>query len=134
MKPLNIFNFMLFTIFLMTAGLDPLLAVESSLISGSVYCDHNQNGSFDEQDKGLKNIHVQIFVDQCGGTALQTIHTDKDGEFTFKGFDANTYYIRADIVCVCGGRMPTTNTCQKVELKEGETLKLQPFGYSDYGQ
>ena len=43
---------------LLTAGYVQLLAAESTLITGSVYCDHNQNGSFDNDEKGLENIHI----------------------------------------------------------------------------
>jgi hypothetical protein len=119
---------------LLTAGYVQLLAAESTLITGSVYCDHNQNGSFDNDEKGLENIHIQIFAGQCGGNALQMIHTDEEGNFTFQGFDAGTYFIRADVACVCGGRMPTTTSCQKLELSAGQTISLPPFGYSEYGQ
>ena len=108
--------------------------MESGRITGSVYCDHNKNHQFDKTEKGLENIHVQIFVKQCSGPALQTVHTDFEGKFVFEGFGPDTYYIRSDVACVCGGRMPTTNTCQKVILEEGMTIDLPPFGYTEYGQ
>ena len=123
-----------FCVLLMGVSIGSVAAMESSAITGAVYCDHNNNGQLDNEEKGLENIHVQIFINKCGGTALQTIHTNKDGNFTFHGFDPNTYFIRSDVPCVCGGRMPTTNTCQKVVLREGETVVLPPFGYSEYGQ
>ena len=119
---------------LLVFGSGVSMATESSFINGSVYCDHNKNGDCDQEDKGLANIHVQIFLDKCGGTALQTIHTDKEGNFSFRDFNANTYFVRADVPCVCGGRVPTTNTCQKVVLKAGETVELPPFGYTEFGQ
>ena len=121
-------------ILLLVAGSSLVIAAEPTRITGSVYCDHNQNGQFDHKEKGLKNIHVQIFAGQCGGNALQMIHTDEDGNFTFQGFDAGTYFVRADVACVCGGRMPTTTSCQKVVLSAGEAIELPPFGYSEYGQ
>jgi hypothetical protein len=126
--------YVVLSIFLLVVAMGHTRAMESSSITGAVYCDHNHNGQLDNEEKGLENIHVQIFIDECSGTALQTVHTNKDGNFTFHGFDPNTYFIRSDVPCVCGGRMPTTNTCQKVELKEGETVILPPFGYSEYGQ
>lgn len=115
-------------------SIDPLTAAEPSLITGSVYCDHNQNGKLDNDEKGLENIHVQIFSSYCGGTALQTVHTDRDGNFAFRNFAPDTYFISADLACVCGGRMPTTTACHEVDLLAGQTVNLLPFGYSEYGQ
>ena len=134
MKLTNIIVFVTFLVLVSTFGSAPLTASEPSFINGRVYCDHNKNGDCDQEDQGLANIHVQIFLDKCGGTALQTIHTDQDGHFSFHNFNANTYYVRADIPCVCGGRSPTTTTCQKVVLKDGETVHLKPFGYTEFGQ
>ena len=126
--------FAIFTVLLLVILIGPAPAMASGTISGSVYCDHNNNGKLDDEDRGLENIHVQIFTLKCGGTALQTIHTNQDGGFTFQGFDPDTYFIRADVPCVCGGRQPTTTTCQKVELGEGEDVVLPPFGYTEFGQ
>lgn len=111
-----------------------LQAGESGLITGSVYCDLNYNGRLDEGEEGLENIHVQLFADYCGGTALQMIHTDRDGKFIFRGYEPGAYLVRADLACVCGGRQPTTTTCQRADLRSGESVNLPPFGYSDYGQ
>jgi hypothetical protein len=134
MKFLKCIIFCFLPVLLLVAGHGRVIAEESTLITGSVYCDHNQNGRFDNEEKGLENIHIQIFAGQCGGNVLQMVHTDKEGNFNFQGFEAGTYFIRADVACVCGGRMPTTSSCQKVELSAGGTINLAPFGYSEYGQ
>jgi hypothetical protein len=109
-------------------------AGETTLINGSVYCDHNKNGNCDKDDQGLKDIPVEVFQGWCGGNAIQVTHTDSGGKFQFKDLAADTYFVRADVPCVCGGRMPTTATCQEVVLLEGEVVQLPPFGYSEFGQ
>jgi len=134
MKRSGILLTLVFLVVCLAASIDQLTAAELSLITGSVYCDHNQNGKLDNEEKGLENIHVQIFTSYCGGTSLQTVHTNNEGNFSFKDFGPDTYFIRADLACVCGGRMPTTTTCQQVDLLPGQTVNLLPFGYSEYGQ
>ncbi len=109
-------------------------AAETNSISGRVYCDLNQNGTCDCEEGGLEKIHIQIFADRCGGTPLQTITSDREGNFTFHDFIPATYFIRADLKYVCGGRLPTTGTCREVELAAGEAVSLEPFSFSDYGQ
>lgn len=126
--------YLFFAVFFFSIAVGFAMAMELTSITGAVYCDHNNDGQLGGGDEGLENVHVQIFINKCGGTALQTVHTNKDGNFTFHGFDPNTYFIRADVPCVCGGRMPTTISCQKVVLSEGESINLPPFGYTDYGQ
>jgi len=134
MKYSGITSTLIFLTLCLTSGTFQLVAAEPSLITGSVYCDHNQNGKLDNAEKGLENIHVQIFSSYCGGTALQTVHTDRDGNFVFRNFAPDTYFISADLACVCGGRMPTTASCHEVDLLAGQTVNLLPFGYSEYGQ
>jgi len=103
-------------------------------INGSVYCDQNKDGVCDCEEDGLKGIHIQLFSEHCGGTALQTIHTDEQGKFSFHITEPGTYFVMVDLDYVCGGRVPTTKTCQQVELAAGEAVTLDPFGYSTYGQ
>ena len=125
-------------IFLLT----PLLAVademvagaETDGINGSVYCDQNQDGVCDCDEDGLKGIHIQLFTEHCGGTALQTIHTDDNGKFSFHVPEPGTYFVMVDLDYVCGGRVPTTRICQKVDYEAGEAVTLEPFGYSRLGQ
>lgn len=107
---------------------------EAGTISGSVYCDQDENGQCGCDEHGLKGIHIQLFAKHCGGVALQTIHTDKDGNFSFHVPKAGQYFVMADLDYVCGGRVPTTSTCQKVALEAGETVTLEGFGYSKYGK
>lgn len=110
------------------------MAAETGSISGSVYCDHDKNGICDCEEKGLRNIHVQIFTEHCGGTALQTVSTDEKGNFAFAKFNPGTYFVSVDLDYVCGGRIPTTNNCQQVKLVNGENISLPAFGYSEFGQ
>lgn len=107
---------------------------EPSTITGSVFCDQNKDGECDCEESGLVDIEIQIFLDHCGGTPQQTLLTDPQGQFTFYDFPPGTYFVQADLDYVCGGRVPTTLTCQQVELAAGQTVTLPPFGYSEYGQ
>lgn len=103
-------------------------------INGSVYCDKNEDGKCNCVEEGLDDMHIQLFTQQCGGTPLQTIHTDKEGNFSFYVPKPGHYYVMVDLEYVCGGRVPTTDTCQQVDLEAGETITLEPFGYSNYGK
>ena len=113
---------------------DPLVAAETGSITGSVYCDKDENGICDCDDGGLKNIRVQAFAEHCRGTALQTVATDEKGNFTFGNFNPGTYFIAVDLDYVCGGRIPTTSNCQQVTLVNGEVVNVPAFGYSEYGK
>lgn len=119
---------------LLAAHSGQLMATETGSISGNVYCDHDKNGICDCEETGLRNIHVQIFAQRCGGTALQTVATDEKGNFAFESFSPGTYFVAVDLDYVCGGRVPTTTHCQQVKLVNGENITLPAFGYSEYGQ
>jgi len=122
--------------------LAPMLAVadnpvehpQADGINGSVYCDENRDGTCGCEEHGLKGIHIQLFTEHCGGMARQTIHTDENGKFSFHVAEPGTYYVMVDLDYVCGGRVPTTKTCQQVTLVAGEAVTLEPFGYSVLGQ
>ena len=124
---------LIFSALLTTYG-GQLIAAETGSISGNVYCDHDKNGICDCEETGLKDIHVQIFAERCGGTALQTVATDEKGNFAFRRFSPGTYFVSVDLDYVCGGRVPTTTHCQQVKLIDGENINLPAFGYSEYGQ
>ncbi|MFC1688883.1 SdrD B-like domain-containing protein [Pseudomonadota bacterium] len=119
---------------LLAASDDQVVKAEPGTINGSVYCDQNQDGKCDCEEGGLKDIHIQIFSEHCGGTAMQTIHTDKEGNFSFHIPEPGQYFVMVDLDYVCGGRVPTTSVCQEVVLAAGETVTLIPFGYSSIGQ
>ena len=114
---------------------DQVVKAEPGAINGSVYCDQNQDGKCNcGEERGLKDIHIQLFSEHCGGMALQTIHTDKEGNFSFHIPEPGQYFVMVDLDYVCGGRVPTTSTCQEVNLVAGETVTLIPFGYTVFGQ
>ncbi len=122
----------LFTLLVSAYG--ALFAAQPGSITGNVYCDRDKNGVCDCEEGGLKGIPVQIYAEHCGGTPLQTVSTDEKGNFKFESFDPGTYFVMVDIDYVCGGRVPTTSSCQQVQLADGETVKLTAFGYSEFGQ
>ncbi|MCW8926508.1 MAG: carboxypeptidase-like regulatory domain-containing protein [Xanthomonadales bacterium] len=107
---------------------------ESGTINGNVYCDQDEDGKCNCAEQGIEDMHIQIFATQCGGTPLQTIHTDKKGNFSFHVPKPGHYYVMVDLDYVCGGRIPTTQNCRQVDLQAGETVTLEPFGYSIYGK
>ena len=107
---------------------------QAGTINGSVYCDEDEDGQCGCEEHGLRDIHIQLFTGHCGGAALQTIHTDKQGNFSFHVPGPGHYFVKVDLDYVCGGRVPTTGTCQEVNLGAGETVELTPFGYSNYGK
>ena len=111
-----------------------LYAAETGSIAGNVYCDSDKNGICDCEEGGLKNIGIKIYTDQCGGNALQTIQTNAKGDFSFENLQAGTYFVKVDLDYVCGGRVPTTQSCQQVSMSAGETIMLDAFGYSEFGQ
>lgn len=134
MRLLKLSTSLLLLPLLLTAYSNHLVAADAGSITGNVYCDLDKNGICDCEEAGLKNIHVQIFNEYCGGTALQTVETDENGNFEFKSFDPGIYFVSVDLDYVCGGRVPTTSYCQKVTLVDGENITLPAFGYSEYGQ
>ena len=134
MKPLNFVFQLLVASLLLTSYCNLAIAEDHGSITGNVYCDLDKNGTCDCEEGGLKDIHIVIHEDSCGGTALQTIHTDKKGNFTFRGFLPGKYFVKVDLDYVCGGRVPTTATCQEVDLAAGETVTLKAFGYTAYGE
>jgi hypothetical protein len=119
---------------LLTAFSAQLAAADTGSITGNVYCDLDKNGVCDCEEGGLKDIHINIYVEHCGGVPLQTVATDEKGNFAFRSFDPGTYFVRVDLDYVCGGRVPTTRSCQQVHLVDGETVNLPAFGYSELGQ
>ncbi len=119
---------------LLTAFSAQLMAADTGSITGNVYCDRDKNGVCDCEEGGLKDIHINIYTEHCGGVPLQSVATDEKGDFAFRSFDPGTYFILVDLDYVCGGRVPTTRNCQQVTLVDGETVNLPAFGYSELGQ
>jgi len=113
---------------------DLVFASEQSSITGKVYCDKDKNGTCDCEEDGLAGLRIKIFAEHCGGTILQAVTTDKQGNFTFQGVEPGTYFIMVDLDYVCGGRVPTTTNCRQIALTPGKSLNLPAFGFSEYGQ
>lgn len=134
MKYLKLTILILFLAPMLTVAEEPVTPPAIDGINGNVYCDHNKDGICDCKEDGLEGLHIQLFTEHCGGTPLQTIHTDDSGKFSFHVHESGTYYVMVDLDYVCGGRVPTTNTCQEVDYRAGEAVTLEPFGYSELGQ
>ena len=134
MKPSKLAAILILSTLILSIPGASLFAAERGSITGNVYCDSDKNGICDCDEGGLKNVTVEIFTEHCGGTPLQAVNTDEKGNFAFENFEPGTYFVMVDIEYVCGGRVPTTVCCREVQLKEGETVNLPAFGYSEYGQ
>jgi hypothetical protein len=134
MKFLELLILILLLVPILAVSDGQVTAPEPGTINGNVYCDQNKDGQCDCEEGGIKDIHVQVSTEHCGGMALQTIHTDKQGNFSFHIPESGKYFVMVDLGYVCGGRVPTTSICQEVELAGGETVVLTPFGFSNYGQ
>lgn len=119
---------------LLTAYSGQSAEAETGSITGNVYCDQDKNGICDCEESGLKGLHVNIYIEHCGGTPLRTVSTDEKGDFIFENIKPGSYFVSVDLDYVCGGRVPTTTNCQQVKLLDGENVNLPAFGYSEYGQ
>ena len=134
MKPFKHATLLFLLALLLAAYSGRSAAAETGSITGNVYCDQDKNGICDCEESGLKGIHINIYVEHCGGTPLRTVFTDEKGNFVFESFEPGSYFVSVDLDYVCGGRVPTTTNCQQVKLLDGENVNLPAFGYSEYGQ
>ncbi len=57
----------------------------AKIVSGTVYKDKKQNGSFDPKEKGIKNVSVS------NGSIV--VLTDKKGRYSIELFDGDTLFI-----------------------------------------
>lgn len=83
-------------------------------ISGIVFEDTNNNGKFDENDKGLKN--VEIFLED--GTKVQT---NDAGRYTFNKAKVGVHTLKLDLNSLPSNYMPTIPILKEIDLSEGST-------------
>jgi multicomponent Na+:H+ antiporter subunit D len=62
-----------------------------SKVSGHVYLDENDNGSYDEEDPGLEGVTIQLLLD---GEVVMDTTTDADGLYEFERVEEGTYEIK----------------------------------------
>lgn len=68
----------------------------TSSLSGMVFFDDLQDGVFNEGDRGLGNISINLIgTDNLGNSVNLTIHTAEDGTYRFDNLRAGTYSIIA---------------------------------------
>ncbi len=96
-------------------------------ISGQVFNDGNGDGKIDGNDLGLGLWTVYIDLKDTGSfvTGDPTSTTNIDGDFSFTGLSAGTYYIRVEPVT---GTAATTPTVLTIKLTAGENSVGNLFG------
>lgn len=70
--------------------------VKGAEISGICFLDANYNGKYDEGEKPLKGVKLEL-IRQSNGKSLSTVYSDKDGRYTISGLRSNTYRLRVVI-------------------------------------
>ena len=66
--------------------------LKKSCIKGIVFLDSNQNDIFDDGDKLLQDVEVQLL--DANGNLLMTKTTDSDGKYSFCFLEPGTYTVR----------------------------------------
>jgi len=90
-------------------------------IRGYVFCDVNENKTFDEPDFPLENI---VLILQSG----QTTKSLRDGSYTFENLELGPNELSLVLTKVPVGYIPLDQAKIKFELKEGEIKRIDlPF-------
>lgn len=104
-------------------------------ITGGVFCDCNKDGECDQNEEGMANIAVRLYVGACGEQLYETTKTDAKGQFAFTDLEPGDYCVFPDVEPVCGGyagNYPTSSINRNVTVDAGETTDLLWFGYTVY--
>lgn len=103
-------------------------------ITGRVFLDENADTEFKECDCdcGMDNIAIRLYQDHCGGLIIQTARTDAEGYFHFDGLDPGDYCLMPMPKFICEGYQPTKSITQKVEVKPGQTVEAEWFGFDHF--
>jgi hypothetical protein len=101
-----------------------------------VFFDDLQDGAFNEGDRGLGNISINLIgTDYLGNSINVTIPTQADGTYRFDNLRAGTYSIVAaqtdefddgdDIAGTLGGELLTNDRIDLIEVGDN----VHGFGY-----
>ncbi len=104
-------------------------------ITGGVFCDCNKDGECDQNEEGINNVTVRLYMGACGEQLYETTTTDAQGQFAFTGLEPGDYCVFPDLDPVCGGyagNFPTSSINRNVTVDPGETTDLLWFGYTIY--
>lgn len=106
----------------------------SSSLSGKIWNDMNGDGAVDAGEASLPNVTVQLLDENL--TVLASTRTDANGNYTFSGLTAGTYFLRVDSVTLPTSVAPSadpdgTGTPQLADtnLLAGQTRTGLNFGY-----
>ena len=70
------------------------VTVISKKITGTVWEDFNDNGIMDDEEKKIENVTLKLFTKD--GNEVDSTTPNKNGVYTFSGFEEGEYYIVAE--------------------------------------
>jgi hypothetical protein len=103
-------------------------------ITGRVFLDENADTVFEacDFDHELQDIPVRLYRDHCGGLIIQTVKTDEQGYFHFRGLEPGDYCLMPDAKMICEGYQTTKSLTQKVQVKAGEEVEAEWFAFDHF--
>jgi hypothetical protein len=103
-------------------------------ITGRVYLDEDADAECDECgcDFYLEDIEIRLYYDRCAGVHIQIEKTDAEGIFTFSDLEPGMYCVSPKVKTICEGFQPTTPITQRVEVKSGEVVEAEWFGFDHF--
>jgi len=115
-------------------GDEDVQSQETGGLIGRVFLDENADTFFKECDCdcALEGIPVRLYQNNCGGLIIQTVRTDAEGYFHYKRLEPGDYCVMPEVKLICEGYQPTKSITQKVEVKPGETTKVEWFAFDHF--
>jgi hypothetical protein len=103
-------------------------------IVGRVFLDENADTYLRDCDCdcGLKNVAIRLYEDRCSGLIIQTVRTDSDGYFHFRGLRPGKYCVTPDIKLICEGFQATKPITQRVQVESGKDAEADWFAFDHF--
>ncbi len=96
-------------------------------ISGTVYNDSNNNGTFDSNEQGLNNWTVNL-KDPTNTNVIATTQSDSDGSYVFNGVCDQSYAVSEVVQSGWSQTDPPPPGYYPVTIKNGSVVKDKNFG------
>jgi protocatechuate 3,4-dioxygenase beta subunit len=108
-------------------------------ISGNVYADNNDNGTFNGSEPGIGGVTITLTgVDENGVSVTKTTTTAADGSYSFTGLVPGTYTVTEtqpasyldgkDSAGTAGGSVATNDAISTIRVSSGQTSVSNNFG------